>query len=119
MRRENSSRTPWKNPGSRSDSSWSSVHAFDSLSPCRIHQVTKATTKRWAKISRLPSRPSGTTRIASAKPTIGPIDQASCAVPTCRARPFAGASSAMNVHEAGTPAPTASPVITKAASSIP
>ena len=41
--------------------SWSSLHAFDSLSPWRSHHVTNATTNRCAKMSRLPSRPSGTT----------------------------------------------------------
>ena len=59
------------------------------------------------------------TAMASAKPTIGPMDHASCAVPTCRARFSDGASSAMNVHDAGTPAPTARPVTTKPTSNIP
>ena len=59
---------------------------------------------------REPSSPSGTRAVAIANTTAGPSDQASCAVPTWRARLACGACSAMYVQATGTPAPTAMPV---------
>src|SRR5690606_29810646 len=74
------------------------------------YQVTPAIISRWIKINLEPNNPSGAKTTARKKVTIGPIDHASCAVPTCAARFSFGDSSAIYVQETGTPAPTAIPV---------
>lgn len=56
-------------------------HASDSSRPCRMYQVTRAMTTRWAKMSRLPSRCSGASAAAKPYPMKGPKDQASWVVP--------------------------------------
>ena len=56
LRRDKSARTPAPEAGSTS-SDCASVHSVDSLSPCRSHHVTAATTNRCRKISRLSQQP--------------------------------------------------------------
>ena len=73
----------------------SSFQICDSARPWRIHQTMAATTNKCRKMSRDPSSPSGASPAARANPISGPTDQASWAVPTCRARSMAGACSAM------------------------
>src|SRR5699024_9532185 len=76
-----------------------------------MYQVTKAMTNKCKKISLDPNNPNGAAVTARKKVIIEPIDHANCAVPTCAARLFSGDSSAINVQDTGTPAPTATPVI--------
>jgi hypothetical protein len=61
---------------------------------------------------RVPSTPSGESTNDSVRTTTGPSIHSSCAEPAWRPRLRLGAVSAINVQDAGTSAPTATPAIT-------
>jgi hypothetical protein len=85
------------------------VHKADSTMPRLKAHVTIATTNKWAKTIRMPSRPYGASTSAISSVIIGPRLHATWVRPSNLLRALRGANSPTRASDVGTSAPTAIP----------